>query len=144
MSDEETRTATDSIEPDAPPGPEDSMDEGLRNLLKSAMKEDVAPPPATLEGFQRKLRARSGGKFYGEGWSTSKEPPTSLFLLTSLVMLAIVFAVWAALGPLSGSPAPVDNIPAPINVLSPPQTGQDGLVPQPSVTPAPPPSPSGE
>lgn len=127
----------DSAGPDAPDA-EDSLDDDVRHLLRAAMRDEGEEPPSVLEGFQKKVRARSRGKFYAEGWSTSKEPPTSLFLLTTLVMLAIAFAVWAILGPLSGAPKPVDNTPAPVNVLSPVRTGKPSARPVPPESAAPP------
>src|SRR5688572_33422135 len=85
-------------------------DDVFRNLLRGAMKEDAEPAPDVLGGFQRKVRERSGGKFYADGWSTAKHDPTNTYLITSLLMLAAVGVIYALLRPLSGEPVPVQNI----------------------------------
>ena len=89
--------------------------------LRSALKGGAASeaPPDVLGGFQKKLRERSRGKFYGDGWSTSRHPPINTYLITSLMMLAVMGIIYALLAPLSGKPAPVDNTPQPIQVISP-------------------------
>jgi hypothetical protein len=71
----------------------------LRDLLRGAL----APPPGTvapnlLHGVQRKLRKRSRGKFYGDGWSTARSP-RSTYLVTSLLMLVLIALVFLVLIP---------------------------------------------
>jgi hypothetical protein len=78
----------------------------VRDLLRSAL----APPPGSvapslLGGVQRKLRRRSRGKFYGDGWSTARAP-RSTYLLTSLVMLALIAFVFLVLIPWGGGALP--------------------------------------
>lgn len=87
--------------------------------LLSALKGDgeQPAPPDVLAGFQKKLRERSGGKFYEEGWSTSRHPPTSMYLITSLLMLAVLGIIYALLAPLSGEPVPVENTPQPVQII---------------------------
>lgn len=89
----------------------------LRSALKGAAHEPA--PPDVLGGFQRKLRERSRGKFYADGWSTSRHPPINTYLITSLMMLAVLGIIYALLAPLSGEPLPVENTPQPIQVISP-------------------------
>jgi hypothetical protein len=89
----------------------------LRSALKGAAREPA--PPDVLAGFQRKLRERSRGKFYADGWSTSRHPPINTYLITSLIMLAVLSIIYALLAPLSGEPVPVENTPQPIQVISP-------------------------
>ena len=72
-----------------------------------------------VAGFQRKLRKRSGGKFYADGWSTSKEPPIMTYLITSLIMLALVVSAYLVLRPLAGEPAETPMEPAPVQVVPP-------------------------
>lgn len=87
-------------------GPFDLDDVDLRDVLRRAMRPppgSVAPP--LLRGVQRRLRARSGGKFYGDGWSNARAP-RSTYLITSLVMLAVIALAVIALVPWSGAPAP--------------------------------------
>lgn len=74
----------------------------MRDLLKSAL----APPkgavaPNILHGVQKKLRHRSRGKFYGDGWSTA-QAPRQTYLVTSLVMLALIAFVFLVLVPWGG------------------------------------------
>jgi hypothetical protein len=90
----------------------------VRELLRGAAGREP-PTVDVLAGVQRKIRVRSRGKYYGDGWSTTRQPPIETFLVTSLVMLAIALAVYVALSPLSGEPVKVVP-PAPINVLPPP------------------------
>jgi hypothetical protein len=92
--------------------PEDSV----RSLLRGALRAEE-PAPDVLAGVQKKLRERSGGKFYAEGWSTAKHPPRSTYLITSLLMLAVLAISYALLSPLVGNPEPVRNRPAPIQII---------------------------
>jgi hypothetical protein len=78
----------------------------VRDLLRSAL----APPPgsvapALLRGVQRKLRRRSRGKFYGDGWSTARAP-RSTYVLTSVVMLALIAVVFFVLIPWGSGALP--------------------------------------
>jgi len=84
--------------------PLDEPGEGLddvevRDLLRGALR----PPPGSvapelLGGVQRKLRVRSRGKFYGDGWSTA-HAPRSTYLVTSALMLVLILVVAALLIP---------------------------------------------
>jgi hypothetical protein len=105
--------ADNEIEPnEAPAEPEES----LRSMLRGALREE-GPAPDVLAGVQKKIRERSGGKFYADGWSTAKHPPLNTYLITSLLMLAILGISYALLSPLVGSPEPVRNQPAPVQVI---------------------------
>ena len=78
----------------------------MRDLLKSAL----APPPGSvapsiLPGVQKKLRKRSHGKFYGDGWSTARAPRQT-YLVTSLVMLALIALVFLVLIPWGSGALP--------------------------------------
>lgn len=90
--------------------------------LLSALKGEGEAAPDVLAGFQRKLRARSGGKFYADGWSTSRHPPINTYLITSLMMLAVLGVIYALLAPLSGEPVKIENTPQPIQIISPKAT----------------------
>lgn len=91
--------------------PDEEGDEGLdevdvRELLRSAL----APPkgavaPELLQGVQRRIRTRSRGKFYGDGWSTAKSP-RSTYLVTSLLMLVLIGFVFFVLVPWGGGALP--------------------------------------
>jgi hypothetical protein len=92
--------------------PEDS----LRSMLRGALREEE-PPPNVLAGVQKRIRERSKGKFYADGWSTAKHPPLNTYLVTSLLMLAILVISYALLSPLVGSPVPVRNQPVPVQLI---------------------------
>jgi hypothetical protein len=85
----------------------ETLDEvDVRELLRSAL----APPkgavaPELLQGVQRRIRTRSRGKFYGDGWSTAKSP-RSTYLVTSLLMLVLVGFVFFVLVPWGGGALP--------------------------------------
>jgi hypothetical protein len=78
----------------------------VRELLRSAL----APPkgavaPELLRGVQRRIRTRSRGKFYGDGWSTARSP-RSTYLITSILMLILMALVYFILVPLGGGALP--------------------------------------
>ena len=91
-------------------------DDALRSMLRGALREE-GPAPNVLAGVQKKIRERSKGKFYADGWSTAKHPPLNTYLITSLLMLAVLGISYALLSPLVGSPEPVRNQPAPIQLI---------------------------
>jgi hypothetical protein len=92
-------------------------DDRLRSLVRGAMKEE-GEPPDVLAGFQKKVRERSGGKFYADGWSTSRNPPEFTYLVTGILML-IALAVIASMLSLVLRPERVENEAAPVNVVAP-------------------------
>jgi hypothetical protein len=100
----------------APARESQEPEESLRSMLRGALREEP-PPPNVLAGVQKRIRERSKGKFYADGWSTAKHPPLNTYLVTSLLMLAILGISYALLSPLVGSPVPVRNQPVPIQVI---------------------------
>ena len=103
--------------PEEPSSEAEELAADLRSALKAAATAE--PAPDVLAGFQKKLRERSGGKFYEDGWSTSRHPPINTYLITSLLMLAVLGIIYALLAPLSGEPLPVENTPQPVQIISP-------------------------
>jgi hypothetical protein len=101
----------------------DSFDDDakLRDLMKQALAENDEEESSVdvLEGFQKKLRDRSGGKFYRDGWSTSRHPPFSTYFITSLMMLAVIAIIYAILTPLAGDPVPKSPDPKPVQLIGP-------------------------
>src|SRR3954462_11221401 len=91
-------------------------EESLRSMLRGALREEE-PPPNVLAGVQKRIRERSRGKFYADGWSTAKHPPLNTYLVTSLLMLAVLAISYMLLSPLVGSPEPVRNQPVPVQVI---------------------------
>jgi len=82
----------------------------LSALLKRSLEPAPLPPSAgpmpddaekdrlLLVSVQRKLRQRSKGKFYADGWSTSQSRVN--YTLVAAVMLVVIVAVYLALGPM--------------------------------------------
>jgi hypothetical protein len=68
----------------------------IRSILRSARHR--TPSPDLLSGVQRRIRERSRGRFYGDGWSRSRAP-TSTYVVTSLLMLVILLLVYFVLVP---------------------------------------------
>jgi hypothetical protein len=80
-------------------------------LLKRSLTAPAAAEPATasshepgehdrllLLAVQRKLRQRSKGKFYADGWSTTHSRVN--YALVAGVMLVVIVAVYLAMGPM--------------------------------------------
>jgi hypothetical protein len=61
-------------------------------------KEASEQDRALLLAVQRKLRQRSKGKFYADGWSTSHSRVN--YALVAGVMLVVIVAVYLAMGPM--------------------------------------------
>jgi hypothetical protein len=68
----------------------------MRNLLKRSVATEKSDKPMLAE-VQRKLRVRSKGKFYGDGWSTTQEKIS--YALVATIMLVVIAIAYFALGP---------------------------------------------
>jgi hypothetical protein len=82
------------------PTDEELDDELVRNLLKRTLAIDIVAKdaPDLLDGVQGRIRRRSRGKFYGDGWSTGQ---TKIgYVLVALVTLLLVVAAYFVLGPM--------------------------------------------
>lgn len=85
----------------------DGLDEvDVRDLLRSALR----PPPGSVapslvRGVQKKLRTRSRGKFYGDGWSTARSP-RGTYLVTTILMLVLLVFVFFVLIPWGSGALP--------------------------------------
>ena len=80
--------------------PEDrESDPAMRALLQRATKklEGDQPTPDLLPAVQRKIRKRSRGKFFADGWSTTNMRIN--YALIAIVMLSIILIAYIALGP---------------------------------------------
>jgi hypothetical protein len=101
-----------------------AAEQRIKELLRGVADDEVAagdarPAADVLLGVQHKLRVRSNGKFYEEGWSTARHGPIATYFITSLIMLAVMAAAYFTLQPLSGRPETVRSQPAPIEVIAP-------------------------
>jgi len=109
----ESRASTPTSEPEV-----DDADEQMRALLHQALNRESEPEVAVLGRVQQRIREASGGKFYEDGWSTSDSPPVATYLITTLVMLAIVIGLYLVLAPISGEPELIETYPAePVRVV---------------------------
>lgn len=97
---------------------EPDEDERLRAIVRGALRVS-GESPDLLAGFQKKVRERSDGKFYADGWSTARHPPVNTYLVTGLLIWCALAVIYAFLSPLSGKAERVRNQAAPINVVAP-------------------------
>jgi hypothetical protein len=87
---------------DAPDHEDDAMSALLKRSL--AAREPPSPKPEEfLRGVQKRIRTRSRGKFYADGWSTTA--PRVSYALVALVMLLVIALAYVVLGP-TGMSAP--------------------------------------
>jgi hypothetical protein len=78
----------------------------MRDMLRKALRPPPgAVAPELLQGVQKKLRTRSKGKFYGDGWSTARSP-RSTYLVTSVLMLVLIGFVFLILLPWGSGALP--------------------------------------
>jgi hypothetical protein len=75
----------------------DDVQESVRSILRRAKIRRV-PEVDLLPGVQRRIRERSRGRFYADGWSR-RGSPTSTYVVTSLLMLVILVIVYFVLVP---------------------------------------------
>jgi hypothetical protein len=102
---DEIKTEATAAEPAEPEisetdvAPEDRDSGAMRALLQRATKkiESSHPAPDLLQGVQRKIRKRSRGKFFADGWSTANMRVS--YALIAIVMLSIILIAYVALGP---------------------------------------------
>jgi hypothetical protein len=92
--------------PDDPPPPADEEqvdapdDEEVRALVRRALSPEALTKdvPDLLGGVQRRIRRRSRGKFFADGWSTGQARMG--YVLVALVTLLLVVLAFYALGPM--------------------------------------------
>jgi hypothetical protein len=78
--------------------PEES--DPVRDLVKRALSEEAiaADAPDLLRGVQRRIRKRSRGKFFADGWSTAQSRVG--YVLVALITLLLVAIAYFALSPM--------------------------------------------
>lgn len=102
------------VGPESAGGP--SSTEELPSWMKSALGGADEARVDVLSGVQARLRERSGGKFYRDGWSTSRHPPFATFFITALLMLATIVMIYAIVTPVIPDPVPTGR---PVQVIAP-------------------------
>jgi len=81
----------DDAEPSAP--------DPMAALIKRSLAgPPAAPGPSLLRGVQRRIRRRSRGKFFADGWSTTDARVSHA--LIALAMLLVLVIAYFALGPV--------------------------------------------
>jgi hypothetical protein len=87
---------------DSSPVDSDEQDEAAAQIAVRSMLRRVRLPRAQhvdlLPGVQARIRQRSRGRFYGDGWSRSRAS-TSTYVVTCMLMLTILLLVFFVLLP---------------------------------------------
>ena len=94
-----------SVQPKEPSASEDeelpadaAEDVAIQSLLRKSMGErGPVVVPDLVTGVQKKLRKRSRGKFYADGWSTATSRTS--YVLVAVAMLLVVAIAYLVLGP---------------------------------------------
>ncbi len=82
---------------DSPHSPHPAIDEErLRAILRGSARRTTTP--SLLAGVQQRIRERSRGRFYADGWSRSRSA-TSTYVVTSLLALGIFLLAYFVLIP---------------------------------------------
>ena len=78
---------------------EDGESRAVRDLLRRSLTEGhPSEVPDLVAGVQRRIRKRSKGKFFGDGWSlTQHRASYALIALTTLLLACLAYY---ALGPM--------------------------------------------
>lgn len=84
-------------------GADEADDDAMRALLKRSLAGtgSAAEPKEMLRGVQKRLRTRSRGKFYGDGWSLSSSRTS--YIAIAAGMLIVIAIAYFALGPMGVS-----------------------------------------
>lgn len=78
---------------------DEKEDNAMRDLLKRSLAAPATEPDKpVLREVQRKIRQRSKGKFFSDGWSTAASKVN--YALVAVLMLLIVAIAYFALGPM--------------------------------------------
>jgi hypothetical protein len=80
--------------------PEPQAMDAVRDLVKRALSDEAlgGRGPDLLHGVQRRIRKRSRGKFFADGWSTAQSRLG--YVLVALVTLLLVAVAYFALSPI--------------------------------------------
>lgn len=93
-------TSPEPVDGDVDPAELELDDVDIKDLLRKALDPPASEPRSDIvTGVQRRIRERSRGRFYADGWSTTLAPRAT-FLVTSLVMLVVALLAWYLLGPV--------------------------------------------
>jgi hypothetical protein len=89
---QEHDAATDATEPD-------EQDDPVRALVRRALRDagDRDRAPNLLGGVQRRIRRRSRGRFFADGWSTGQA--RFGYVLVAAVTMLLVLLAYFGMGP---------------------------------------------
>lgn len=96
------------------PASERASSEELPSWMKSALGGTEGAEVDVLRGVQERLHVRSGGKFYRDGWSTTRHAPFATYFITALLMAATIVLIYAIITPVIPDPVPPSQ---PVQVL---------------------------
>jgi hypothetical protein len=90
-------------EPGEDQTPEDS-EPGRPDPMTALLKRSLQTPattrrPSILRDVQRRIRKRSRGKFFADGWSTTNGRVS--YMIIALAMLVVLAIAYVGLGPVS-------------------------------------------
>jgi len=92
-------SAPDAPEEDSEVFEEPAKDDPMAALLKRSLAgTSDDKQPSILVGVQRRIRKRSRGKFFADGWSTTDARVSHA--LIALAMLLVLVIAYFALGPI--------------------------------------------
>ncbi len=77
-------------------------DDAMKSLLKRSLEGRAPSSPDLLPRVQERIRKRSRGKFFADGWSTAQTRVS--YVLVCVAMLVIVAVAYLALGPTAIAP----------------------------------------
>jgi hypothetical protein len=79
---------------------DDAENQAVRDLVRRTLSNDALAKeaPDILRGVQRRIRIRSRGKFFADGWSTTQA--RHAYLLIALITLLLAATAYVALVPL--------------------------------------------
>ena len=79
---------------------DDKEEAQVRDLLKRSLSHESLGQgaPDLLEGVQRRIRRRSRGKFFADGWSTTQS--RMAYVLVALITLLLVAVAYFAISPI--------------------------------------------
>jgi hypothetical protein len=90
----EQQDTSESVPADA----DDEASLAVRALLKRSLARDTETAPDLLAGVQRRIRARSRGKFFNDGWSTTQARMS--YALVGVLTLLLVVLAYLVLSPI--------------------------------------------
>jgi hypothetical protein len=71
----------------------------VRDLLKRSLAADEENAPDLLAGVQRRIRIRSRGKFFADGWSTTQTRASYVLIgITTLLLVVLAYCVLSPIG----------------------------------------------